>query len=455
MKNPKTWFLILIAVFLSSISYSQKITTGIYSGVNFSDIHGQDIGGKWKSKPGPVQGLYLGLALSKSLGIQTGINFSTVYYEHKTTYNPIIYYTPSYNDAMPNYFSQAVDKMDFSFLRVPLLLTISIPSVMQFNMKAGLIFSFLQDHSLGYYYNYSSETDNVKKYDFGYMFSSGISYPLSNRIKATFNTSYLTGRKKFMEYSSFRHGSSEYTLGIEYNFIKKNKANSVSGPESDTSSKKVTVTYFGGLNVSWNPRTVDGKKYLPLGGPSFGFSLNFPLGRGTSFISGISFVRKGYVMKDSSSLFYRYLKDDKPAYSVDTKVQADYAIIPLLINIPIGKSQTFFLNTGPWLALRLNARNVGVAYNEFRSETSYTIRKTIIYDDIEKLLKVNDVGWQFGLGVSLPVVKNYKVDITVQYSTPFKDVFNSTTEGYQQNNPDSDPIMRFRSVSLLLGFRIP
>jgi len=456
MKHFNTFICIFLIIICHSVGYSQNISTGIYSGVNFSDIHGQDIGGKWESKPGPVQGFYLGYSFNKSIGIQTGINFSTVYYEHKTTNYPYLYITTSYYDINPVYYYQGDDKMDFSFLRVPLLFTVSIPSAIQFNMKAGLIFSFMQDHSLSNSYYYpSSEPDNTKKKDFGYMFSSGISYPLTDRFKTTFNVSYITGRKQFLENFNYKHGSSEVTLGFDYEFLKKNKTEVNSKFASDSSSKKITVTFIGGLIVSSNPSTVDGKKYSPVFGPSIGFSVNIPLKYGYSFISGVSFERKGYSMKDSSSLFYRYLKNDNPTYYIDTKVQVDYAIIPFLISVPLGKSQKLFFNTGPWLGLKLNARNVGVAYNEYRSESSYTIRKTIIYDDIEKLIKDNDIGWIFGCGVSLPVEKNYRVDIALQYSTGFKNVFNNSAEGNQQNLYDPDPIIRFRTISLLIGFRIP
>jgi opacity protein-like surface antigen len=456
MKESKTRILLFLVIFYSQVGYSQKFTTGIYSGVNISDIHGQDYGGKWASKPGPAQGIYLNWLFSRSFGLQTGLGFSTVYYEHRTTYNPVFYVSPSYyNDLMPVYYP-TTDKMDFSFLRLPLLLTVSIPSSIQFNMKAGVVFSFLTDHSLGSYYNYSySVSDNIKKNDFGYLFSSGISYPLGDRIRISFNVTYLTGRKKFMDYSNMKHGSSEYTLGIEYEFNKKDKTFKNPGPESDSASKRVTITYYGGLNVSWNPLRVDGKKYSPFTGPVLGFTVDIPLGHGSSIISGFSFVRKGYSMKDSSSLFYRYLKDDKPAYAVDTKVQADYAIIPFLLNIPLGKSQKMYFNTGPWLGLRLNARNVGIAYNENRSESSYTIQKTIIYNDIEKLIKADDAGWIFGFGVSVPVIKNYKVDVSLQYSISFNDDFNSSAEGYEQNNTNTGSIIRFRTISLLLGIKMP
>ena len=75
MKYYKVLTCLFLLVLCNSAGYPQTITTGLYSGVNFSDIHGQDFGGKWKSKPGPVQGFYLGWSLNKSLGIQTGINF--------------------------------------------------------------------------------------------------------------------------------------------------------------------------------------------------------------------------------------------------------------------------------------------------------------------------------------------------------------------------------------------
>ncbi len=455
MNNSKTWFFLFLIFFCTSVSYSQNFITGIYSGVNFSDIHGQDFGGKWEPKPGPTQAFYLGYSFNRSIGIQTGINFSTVYYEHKSTSYPVVYYPYDLNDMIAPYYYPADDKMDFSFLRVPLLLTVSIPSAIQFNMKAGLIFSFMQGHSLNYNNNYyPTEPDNTKKKDFGYMFSSGISYPLSDKIKATFNVSYLTGRKHFLENSNLRQGSSEYTLGIDYEFIKKNKTNINPKSVSDSSSKKVTVTYWGGVDVSWNALDVDREMYSTVFGPSLGFSVNFPLGHGCSFISGVSFERKGYSMNDSSALFFRHM-NSTPMYSVNAKIFTDYAIIPVLFSLPIGKSQKVFINFGPWLGLKLNARNVGVAYNEERSASSYSVMKTVVYDDLERLIKDNDLGWIFRTGVSLPLFNKYKVDLALQYSSGFKDVYNKSLFADQQNLSIQDFVIRNRTISFLIGFTIP
>ncbi|MGC1391243.1 MAG: outer membrane beta-barrel protein, partial [Bacteroidales bacterium] len=189
MKHIGTWTCLFLLILCNSVSYSQKIATGIFSGVNFSDIRGQDFGGKWESKPGPVQGFQIGYSFGKCIGIQTGINFSTVYYQHKTFYYPDVFFEPSFSNyyISPVYYNQTVENMDFSFLRIPLLFTVSIPSAILFNMKAGVFFSFMQDHSLSNNYYSYSEPDITKKNDFGYMFSSGISYPLSDKFKAAFN----------------------------------------------------------------------------------------------------------------------------------------------------------------------------------------------------------------------------------------------------------------------------
>jgi opacity protein-like surface antigen len=455
MKNSKPWFFLFLMLFCSSAVYSQTITTGVFSGVNFSDIRGQDFGGKWKSKQGPVQGFYLGWLLNKSLGIQTGINFSTVYYEHVSSSPSGIYYPIDFNIIGPEYYYQVVSKMDFSFIRVPILFTVQVPSVIQFNMRAGLIFSFLKDHSLNSDYYYYPEPGIAKKTDFGYMFSSGISYPITNNIKVSFNANYITGRKHLLESSNLKQGSSEFVLGIDYEFLKKNKKPVNQAVAIDSTSKKVAVTYWGGVDISWNGLDLDRSKYSTSAGPSLGFSVKFLMDPGLSLISGVSFERKGYSMKDSSASFFTYLNNGTPRYFVDAKVQIDYIVIPLLMNLSFGKSQMVFFNTGPWLGLKLNARNVGNAYNESRSESNYMVSKTVIYDDLERYIKNYDVGWIFGTGISVPFLKKYKVDLALRYSTGFKNVFNQAIVAEQQGSSIADYEIRNRTISFHIGITLP
>jgi hypothetical protein len=457
MKHLISCILLLLIIDCTSIGYSQGFESGIFSGVNFSDIHGQENGGKWKSKPGPVQGFYFSYYFNKSIGIQTGINFSTIYYEHRRTTYLVPTYPVEYNQILMPYYYQHVDKMDFSFMRIPLLFTVSVPTALQFNLHAGIFFSFLQDYSMNNYSYYSS-MGPVKpaKNDFGYLFSSGFSYPLNDNFKATLNAAYLTGRKEFLENYNYRHGSSEFTLGIEYTgFLKNRNSRITSGNHTDSLSVKIGVIMTAGANVSWNSSTSGGKKYSPVFGPSLGFLIDFPIGNKSSFQTGFSFDRKGYSLKDSSSSFYQYIRNSNQVYYVDSKVQIDYAIIPALLSFRAGKADRISISTGPWVGLKLNARNVGVAYNETRSASAYQLRETVIYDDFEKAIKNYDLGWIFGCGVSVPVVKNYKVEMALQYSIGFRDVYCNPETGIQQTPSDPVHVIRNRTISLLLGFRIP
>jgi hypothetical protein len=96
----------------------------------------------------------------------------------------------------------------------------------------------------------------------------------------------------------------EYTLGLVYEFNTKKRAEADLKRGNDTSSKKITVTYRGGLNYSWNRNSVSGSTYSTVFGPAVGFSLNLPIGKGYSLISGLSFERKGYSERLELIVFY-------------------------------------------------------------------------------------------------------------------------------------------------------
>jgi hypothetical protein len=457
MKYISFCLLLVFAIGCNHVSYAQKISIAINSGVNYSDIHGQETGGKWRSKPGPLQGLNFEYSINKTFGVQTGINISTVYYEHKPTSYPWIYYPDfRFDIRLDPYYYQSTDFKDFSFLRIPVLFSISVPSAVHFKLRAGLFYSRLTDYNINTNYYSSLGPEKPEKNDFGYIFSSAVAYPLSDNFRATFDFGYLTGRKKFLDNFNYRHGSSEISFGIAYTgFLKSKNVPLNSRQDTDSSSKNVSVTIAGGINYSWITGGKPAEKYSGSAGPEIGFYLNFPIGTGSYFQTGVMFVRKGYSIRDSSSSFYRIAWKGSPMYSVDTKVQADYAVIPALFRFPVVKSGRIFLSTGPWLGLKLNARTVGVAYEEYRSSNSYQTRKTIVYDDLEELVKDYDTGWIFGCTASVPVIKNYNVDLALQFSAGFRNVYKSSSTGADQNSYDNVKILKNRTISLLLEFPIP
>jgi hypothetical protein len=453
MKKIRALIVLYIIAGILSVSYSQKFETGISSGVNFSDIHGQDIGGKWSPKPGPAQWIHFGYSFNRVLGFETGLNFSTTYYEHKTSqvYWPVYYTSSSLYDPRiaPPYFYPVTTPMDFRFIRIPALFTITIAAELDFRLKAGIYYGKLKDFNMSYY------TEEPVKHDFGYIFSSGISYPLTENFRMKFDINYITGRTQFLEGYNYRHGSEEFTLGIAYSWpLKKNKSKAAS-VVPDSSSHKVTVSYSGGVNYSWNKGESADDNFSGISGPSLGFLINFPLEKNCSFRTGLSFERKGYSMSDSSASFYRTIKNGSTMYQVDTKVQIDYAVIPALLSFPAGNLKNIFLSTGPWFGLKLNARTVGLAYNESSYSYNYRVSETTVYDDLDKAIEDYDIGWLFGLRACLPAWKDYRVNIGFQYSTGFKDVFDSLGTWNNQNPYDDSHVIKNGTLSFTVGVTIP
>ncbi|HCM59215.1 MAG TPA: hypothetical protein DIS74_02345, partial [Bacteroidales bacterium] len=70
--------LILVASGLPGLN-AQKLTLGAGSGINFSDIHNAEASGSWKPKPGPSAGLFVRWSMTPVLGLQTGLDYATVY----------------------------------------------------------------------------------------------------------------------------------------------------------------------------------------------------------------------------------------------------------------------------------------------------------------------------------------------------------------------------------------
>lgn len=453
MKHFNALACIVFLISCNSVVYSQKFTVGINSGINLSDIHGQKPEGKWSFKPGPAEEVFLRYSFTRFLGIQTGIDFSSITYEHTLAIENVIYYDELDWIPAPSY-SHSTELMNFSFLRVPLLINLTIPNKLQFDMRAGIYYSFMQDYSLtGNNYYARPGQDKPKKNDFGYIFSSGISYPLIDNFKATLNVSYVTGRKPFLEHYNYRHGSSEFTLGLAYGFLNRKSERVRSSSGSDSLSNRVTITYKAGVNFAWNSCSRDGKNYSVYPGPALGFSLNIPFKNGTSLQTGFMFDKLGYSLKDSSSLFYCFTRTDK-MYYCDTRVQIDYATIPVLLNIPVGRKDMFFINTGPWFGLRLNARNVGVAYNVAHSSISTTLNKYVVYSDMDKIITDYDYGWIAGCGISLPV-GDYKVELGLQYRLGFLDVFNRSEVYNLINTSDRGAMIHNRALTFLIGIKMP
>lgn len=440
------------------VSYSQELSAGSSTGINFSDIHKNDIIGKWKFKPGPTQRIFLNYNFNNYLGLQTGLTYSALYYEKVNYSGPYApYFTVFSSSSIHPWISSNQEMMNFSFLTVPLQVKLLFPSKPRISFSAGIYYSFLLDYSIfmdnPFYYK-SVILPQINKSDLGFAFSTGISYPLNDKFATHFDVSYQSGMKKFM-YTGYRHGSVDFALGLSYMVFTKDKKINSQSTRNDSTQKKVSLTYFGGVNISWNGCGYFNEKYSVSEGLSTGLLLNLRLSDDYSLQTGLSFERMGYTFRDSSTSFYRYVPEGGILYNVDTRMRIDYILIPVLSNFYLGKSKRAWFNTGPYGGLRLNAFCTGEAIHELHPLGSYQEIKTTIYDDAGQLIKKNDFGWIFGAGYSIPVYNKLLLDISLQYRAGLIDVYNIKGFPEMTQRTIVESFIRNRAVTFRIGVRLP
>jgi opacity protein-like surface antigen len=448
----KTYFLVsfFFIIISNSLSYSQDLSLGVASGLNISDIHGNESSGKWVFNPGPVQGISMEYSFLKLLSLKTGVDYSTVYYEYKS-YNEsgMIYYGVSYPCcSWPSYDYRTL-KMNFSSLTIPLQLSLAIPSNPRLSISAGMYYSNVLKYSLEYR---SSEKPAMN--DLGFVYSAGLTYPVNDRINASLTGRYLIGEKRFIKDMNYRHGSYDISVGLSYKLfaedIQKHKV-------ADTLEidRKVTLIYRGGINFSRNNPDSNQGKYSMHSGPSVGFLLNYKWKPKVSFRTGILYSRMGYGFKDSSDYFFRYAGDNNKSYFVDSRVSVDYISIPALVNIYIGKSDRLILYSGPSFGIKLNAICTGTAYSVSKYSSDYIVTETKIYDDIGRKIKGNDFGWLIGAGYTIPVLKILSIELSVQYYQGFSDIYDNSNTPEVNVPAINGKVLRNQSLTLNAGVIVP
>ncbi|MDT8401923.1 MAG: outer membrane beta-barrel protein [Bacteroidales bacterium] len=466
MRHFKIAFLVLVLTAFSSMIYAQKLAVGFRSGINISDIHDYSYrsyyAGKWKYKPGPSQGVFLDYSISRVLGISTGADFSTVYYENHTYLHdwypwppyPMPLWNLSSSSLLPDYPSMIAYTepriMNFSFLSIPVQLRLTVPSRPRLDLSAGVYYAFLLDRNhLNSYYDEDSES---AKNDFGLIYTAGLSYPVSERLNAMFNVRYIRGGRPIPRYEEYRHGSADFTLGLSYGLFSEAANKDVM---HDSINNKIYLAYRGGLNMSWNSGKPLGNKYSLYAGPSLGFNIGFRMSPGTYFRSGISFERQGYALEDSSDYYHRYFIEGDANYYVDTRISADYLVIPALFEFYTGKNRLFYFNTGPYLGFKLNARCTGTAIEEDASQGDYELKLITVYDNLEGIIQSTDIGWIAGMGMVVPLPGTNSLDIGLQFRQGFYEVYDTNDVPEYLKPGRGETLIRNSSLALHVGLRLP
>lgn len=437
---------------------AQKFTVGAGSGINFSDIHNVETSGSWKPKPGPSAGLFVRWSLTPVLGLQTGLDYSTVYYEyHPYVTDPgPIFYPMSYSSMYPDpgfIMIPYIKDFNHSFLSIPLQVTMTLPSVPSMTLGAGMFWSAVIDQDWNY--SYGTE-DFVSDSDYGYTFSMSLDYPVTERLTLFTRARYVTGRKLFFGGRDYRHGYSDLIAGLSFRLGGGGAGNVPVDSSGEELNEDIRLSWFAGTAFSWNSGNVTDAAYTPYAGPSAGFSVGFRLGdSNTRFTTGLTLERVGYSMRDSSDNYYRYDRSGVPYYFADTRTSSDYAVIPALLSFSIGEKDLLSLSTGPWFAARLNSQCRGLAVIETEAGGYFRRTEITVNDDITEFTRRNDYGWMIGADLTVPLPNNAGFYLGLKFRQGIPETMNRKNAGIPDDTLEKQIYMRNSVVSLQAGMTVP
>jgi len=465
-KILQTVFICAIIATFPETSFAQKLSFGEYSGINFSNLHGNLTSNKWMPKPGPTAGFLVEYKLNKSFTLQSEIGFLTNYYEMKTYeyQNPdIIYYNDYYKPAsstltITDPYPQKYD-WNFSFLRVPLLIKYQTPTRLQFGVGGGLFYSFLLNDDLT-----KKEREAAKKedrniypptYDWGYLLSADLSYPVTKDLKVFIAGRISTGQKVFIENYKAKNGASEFFFGLKLTpQWNKSITQEIFSAVYDSLPSKIYIKPRAGITYSWNATGGKLGNYKGNVGSNAGTIIGYRLDRTVSIQSGVQLVRKGYALADSSIYNFRYgYSATIPVYEVDSKVSLDYLTIPLNFNFSFGNRVSFYMDLGAYAGFLVNATCHGTVIRKYLSEYSYRIEKINLNDAVEGYFKTMDWGYLVGTGIQFPFRNNLKFDMGINYSGSISELLKKPDANSYVSKEDLS--VKNGSLSVQFGLQIP
>lgn len=453
---------------------AQPLTLGYLGGMGFSDYHGSYASGRWQSLGNAMSSLFLRYDLTQVLSVGTEIGYSRHEYMHKdySSYNWYIYYQGYYDykqyyDPMPNYYTtyyQMRETWSYDFLRIPLYLTLSTPTKLQLSVSAGMYLSFrtAQDYSAPpwypYYYLRSSliayptlGNANTPRHDHGMWYAASLSYPISSGFRVYVQGRLAVGQRSFLASKSGRTGSSEFAIGLAYTGLFKTPESESGIHEPDTTFARFSLSPRIGAGFSTVRKSEYQKAYSHKTSVTAGIQLEYNLDRNFSVLTGLEFNRKGYTFQDSSASTYRHAITTGPLNRVNTTVDLDYVVMPLLMKVRMGQVYKIFVEAGIYGAFNLNDRVTGTSETVYAYETSYQRHEITVFDNLESEVRDFETGWLLGAGLEIPAGSLGSVTLGVEYATGNKEILRKNVD---RDSYLVDPDSGFRNGFLNIQFGI-
>jgi len=450
----KSAIFVLLVLSLSGI-YAQRLTTGILSGSNFSNIRGNNQSGEWKNKMGSVSGVWFDYAFSPVLSVGTEFNYTSLYYQHLDyqTYYPYPTYL-DYSTIAPTqyYYPQS---WNFNFFRFPLYFKLSTPTKLRFELSAGMYFSLLQLPTPTYYSDKDYPTS-----EFGKIFSVGLTYPITDKIEIFAKGRYISGNREYISYNNGKNASSELIFGVGYSglFNKMKFLKKTNYSLCDSSDCKISISYRVGANLSWIETDKGSGSYKPKVGLTSGVVVNYSINENTGIQTELLLEKRGFQLNDSTSSHYRFIansNNQNSKYYTNSTIETTYFTIPLLFELKFSDPFRVHVNTGPYYSTLINAKATGNLITENKIDNYYNKTKTTINDNIDGVIAPDDWGWIIGGGIQIPLIYNWKLDIEARYQTSWSNFLVLPPSNSSMTDNKSTQYMSNRSFTLLFGLNIP
>lgn len=458
-----------LSILSTLIGFSQQLDVGVFSGINNSDIHMMQTDNLWKPQKGPVAGISVDFSFYKNFTISSGLRYSVLYFDQLPYKSYQLYQNPI---PLINTYYTSNASYTFSFYRIPLLLGWHTNTRLKFSVRAGACFSYLNDYNfqpINYYtfpYDYylsslylphnsialpySYPEPDFHKFDYGSLYEVGFSYPIKKHISANLTATYYIGREEMIKDGNARLGSSAITGGITYSLFAKEE----SYEELTNTKIKLYVGYKLGGIFSRNTSETHSNSYKTKSGLAGGFDIGWQAGEHFAIQSGLWLQRKGYHFNDSSKSFIRYVPSEGYVYRVDSKIDLDYASIPLLMNIGLTKTNRIYLLLGGYIGLKLNGRVTGEAIRESKTDYQYVLEEYQVNNDIEPMIKNNSIGLLVGCGYQLPIFEKYFLSFEVNYTSDSKSIFINGKE-FQTKEFGEDNNIKLSALNFSIGITVP
>jgi len=447
MRIKKYIYTFLLLFLFQFAIFAQKYTLGYQTGLSLSKLNYETVRDKWLTKPGFIMTLNTKYNLNKYFSITSGINYLSLNYELKDMY---FFYDPN------NYYSDDVviintfqPEWNLSYLRIPLLFTFRTPKKLSYNISIGGYYGRMLKNNISFLLD--DKIPDTLKNDFGYIVGTGITYKINEQFELCFDYKNSFGQKYVIGNNRGKNSDYELTLGISYLLKSKYKSQIYNYKNiEEITEAKLSFNYLGGVTMNRDFGSNKDTHDMSVGFIT-GVGLQYYFGKMFSLSSGISFTRKGYSYVDTSYSNYFY----GSFYDSNIQNNIDYLTVPLTINFYLNKSKNYYIGFGAYSSFLMNAREVGIANSRSKTEIdpnpsdneeTISFVRYYIFDHNKSIYKNTEQGWKISSGVEFPIFKFYKINLSAEYSSSFRNIL---------KEPDENESIKLRTIIISCGFKIP